>query len=465
MTRRGGVLVFLGLVVLTLTLGISAATAPDRTMEGYTSQLDSSEGTGTSVLIGSQGGGPEWKKHGRVYRVNGQRVVWNHSRADSNFGVVRLSENRVVAGFLERGYRTGCGQYDPPCIKTGYRIIEHNGSGNPSVVEEFSYPVRTATHSENHDVEPLGDGRFLLADMENERIFIVENETVTWQWNGSSHYEAPADPTRRDWLHINDVDVIDEGRYLVSVRNANQLLVIERGEEVVEVVNEDRDQRDASCLKSNQLIDTDGDGDVKCGDPAVFNHQHNPQWLRNGHVLLADSENDRVIELGNQSGGWRPIWSVSEAGDIPLDWPRDADRLPNGNTIITDSLNKRVFIVQPDGTLTWSYATKRIPYEADYLGVGEPANSGLPIISQTENQPSSQDNETTTHPDVETVTVDRSEGVLQEFNGDIPGLSILLVGLQALVPQLPFWFNEVQLAGTLVSLVLIGVGLVILNRK
>lgn len=462
MTSRGAVLVFVGLSLLALTLGVSAVTAPDRTVTGSAAQVDSPDVAEPSVLIGSQGGGPEWKKHGRVYRVDGQRVIWNHSRADSNFGVVRLSDSRVVTGFLERGYTTGCGQYDSPCIQTGYRVIEHNGSDSPTVVEEFSYPVRTATHSENHDVEPLGDGRYLLADMENERILIVDDGTVTWQWNASSHYEAPADPTRYDWLHINDVDVLAEGKFLVSVRNANQLLVVERGEGVVDVINEDHDQQDDSCRQ--QLIDSDGDGDIKCGDPAVFDHQHNPQWLGNGHVLLADSENDRVIELSNQSGSWRPVWSVSEAGGIPLDWPRDADRLPNGNTIITDSLNKRVFIVQPDGTLAWSYATKRIPYEADYVGVGEPANGDLPIINHTRNQSSATSGDNTTRPTAKTVSVDSPNGVSQDPANDIPGLSILLVGVQALIPQTPFWFNEVQLGGTLLSFVLVAGGLLSIKR-
>jgi hypothetical protein len=98
-------------------------------------------------------------------------------------------------------------------------------------------------------------------------------------------------------LHINDVDVIGEDRYLVSVRNANQLLIIERGRGVVEVINEDDDRNDASCRGSGQLRDTDGDRDVRCGDPSILDHQHNPQYLEEGAILAADSENDRVVEL------------------------------------------------------------------------------------------------------------------------------------------------------------------------
>ena len=78
-------------------------------------------------------------------------------------------------------------------------------------------------------------------------IITVKDGAVTWQGNASSFYDSPADPMTTDWLHINDVDVIEEGRYLVSIRNANQLVIVERGAGVVDVINEDRsDQNDGS---------------------------------------------------------------------------------------------------------------------------------------------------------------------------------------------------------------------------
>jgi hypothetical protein len=115
----------------------------------------------------------------------------------------------------------------------------------------YSFPVKARKNSEIHDVERLQTGEYLLTDMEYERIFTVKDGEVTWQWNATSFYNAPRNSTTTDWLHINDVDVIGTGRYLVSVRNANQLLVVERGEGVGEVINEDTtDSNDANCRKS-----------------------------------------------------------------------------------------------------------------------------------------------------------------------------------------------------------------------
>jgi hypothetical protein len=404
-----------GVVLFVAMLGVSAALAPSI---GSTP----SEGYQERTLVGSQGGGPGWHQYGSVYLLNGSSVVWREDAAESYFDVTRTENGTVLAGFMDGGYEA-CGPYESPCVRTGFQVID---SDSGEVRPGYSFPVRTRTNSEVHDVEQLQSGEYLLTDMEYERIFTVKDGEVTWQWNASSFYDAPADPTRTDWLHINDVDVIDNGRYLVSVRNANQLLIVERGDGVVEVINEDRSNRnDDNCRQSGQLRDTDSDGDIRCGDPAVLNHQHNPQWLGEEAVLVADSDNDRVVELHKQDGEWQPSWTLTRTGGIALDWPRDADRLPNGNTLITDTLNRRIVEVNENGTVVWSYQTKRIPYEADRLPVGETVGG----------------------PQSDTSSVDDPGS-----EGSIPGLSILLVGLRALYPGLPFWFGEIQLLGTFISI-------------
>lgn len=423
---RGNTLIAIGVMTLVLTLTLSAALAPDVGTETQTS-----DGENRLTLAGSQGGGPAWHKYGSVYLLNGSDIVWREASADSYFDVTKLENGSVLAGFMHSGYQQ-CGPYESPCTKTGFRVIRPNPK--PHVIAEYSFPVRTARNSEVHDAEPLPSGGYVLTDMDSERIFIVENGEVTWQWNAGSFYEAPKDPTKTDWLHINDVDRISKGRYLVSVRNANQLIIVERGKRVVEVINEDQsNSNDQDCQKSKQLSDTDGDGDIRCGDPNIINHQHNPQWLGNGAVLVADSDNDRVVELHRTSDGtWEPAWSLESAGGVKLSWPRDADRLPNGNTLITDTLNKRILEVNESGDVVWSAKTERIPYEADRLPADETV--GAPKYE------------------------DQSDNI--SVSSDIPILSLMLIGVRAVVPSVPFWYSEPQLFLTLVSLILAGAGIV-----
>lgn len=424
---RGTVLVVGAIVLLVATLGVSAALAPDTAVAG-----DDSE---RRTLVGIQGGGPGWHEYGSIANVEGTDVTWRLADTDSYFDVTVLDNGSVMAGFMHGGYED-CGPYESPCTHTGFRILDPD---TEEIQYEFSYPVRSSSNSEVHDVEQLENGEYLLTDMDREGLTIVKNDEVVWQWNASSYYEAPEDPTRVDWLHINDVDVVGEGQFLVSVRNANQILVVDRQEGVVETINADEGGSDSTCTPSgrNQLEDQDGDGDVRCGDPAVLNHQHNPQWLGGdptgegeAAVLVADSDNDRVAELHRQNGSWEVAWTLERAGGIDLRWPRDADRLANGNTLVTDTLNKRVFEVTENGTVVWSIRTERIPYEADREPQGE--------LTQAEWYVGESPNE--------------------GRSSEIPVLTEAAALLPGVFPWLPFWFNGAQLGLTLVSVAVAGVG-------
>jgi hypothetical protein len=412
--RAGAALVAFGVLLLVTSLVLGAALAPE---------VGSAEdGETRQTLVGSQGGGPGLHDHGSVYLLDGRETAWRTGDTDSYFDVTMLENGSVMAGFMDDGYED-CGPYESPCTHTGFRIIDPNAdsAAAPEIEHEYSFPVRTRANSEVHDVELLDSGEFLVSDMEHERIFTVKDGEITWQWNASSRYEAPDDPTRTDWLHINDVDVIGEDRYLVSVRNAHQLVIVERGEGVVEVIN--------------------GDEEVTEGDPTLLRQQHNPQWLGDGNVLVADSHNDRIVELERaEDGDWEVAWEIYAAEGVNFNWPRDADRLPNGNTLITDSLNQRVVEVTQNGSTVWSYGTPQVPYEAERLPAGETV--GGVSYADGDEEPTS---------------------IGDGYN--VPVLSFLLVIFQTGL-QTPFWFTEVHVAATIVSLlsVLAGVGLVVRDR-
>lgn len=440
---RGTLLIVAGVALFVLVLGIGAATAPDRGVD---------DGKARQTLIGIQGGGPGWHQYGEVQLRNGSEVQWQETSADSYFDVQRLDDGTILAGFMDSG-RQNCEPYDAPCAYTGFRVIDPDAAGGPQVIEEYGFPVRTEKNSESHDVEPLPEGGYVVSDMDRERIFIVKDGQIVWQWNASTLYDVPDDPTRTDWLHLNDVDYIGEDRFLVSIRNANQLVIVERtddgGSRVVEIINKDRDatdddacQRDGG-LSAQQLQDTDGDGQIRCGDPAVLDHQHNPQWLGDGAILVADSDNDRVVELHRSDGNWTVAWRLRTAGGLDLSWPRDADRLDNGHTLITDTLNKRVVEIDENGTVVWSVSTERIPYEADRVPREE--TGGLP-------QADSGMIDTATTPGGE----DRSQ---------IPLLSTVTTLVKAVVPSVPFWYAEREVAATIVALGLIGAGVVLRIRE
>lgn len=104
--------------------------------------------------------------------------------------------------------------------------------------------------------------------------------------------------------------------------------------------------------------------------------QHNPDYLTKGQrdsVLIADSQNDRIVEYARtDDGGWERTWAWQ---DDELQWPRDADRLPNGHTLIADTSGKRVFEIDRDGEIVWGVRVDG-NYDVERLGTGDESLGG-----------------------------------------------------------------------------------------
>ena len=216
---------------------------------------------------------------------------------------------------------------------------------------------------DTHDVDLLPNGNLVVANMRNydeatgvsnDRIFVYDRETdtITWEWRFRDSYPNDTDDGfGEDWTHVNDVDPVDNGSaFLVSPRNFDQVIKVDRETgDIVWRLGED-------------------------GAHETLHEQHNPDLLRGPGgeptVLVADSENDRVVEYARRDGEWERTWTLR--GN--LNWPRDADRLPNGNTLVTDTLNQRVIEVTPTGEVVWEYYATWGPYDAERVATGDGSN-------------------------------------------------------------------------------------------
>jgi len=211
-----------------------------------------------------------------------------------------------------------------------------------------------------HDVDRIDEHRLLVADIDRDRAYVVNTTTglITWEWDAQADFNVSdsGGPYPEDWTHLNDVEAVEvDGREaaMVSLRNHDQVAFVdfERG------------------LMENWTLGTDGAHDT-------LYEQHNPDFVpaeRGGPaVIVADSENGRVVEYQRENGTWNRSWTWRDAR---LQWPRDADRLPNGHTLITDSNGDRVFEVDRSGEVVWS-ATVGFPYESERLGTGDESAGG-----------------------------------------------------------------------------------------
>lgn len=238
------------------------------------------------------------------------------------------------------------------CVKT--HVMQLNlSTGNQSVLYTHRQP--TIHNGRWHDADLINDTHLAVADIVQDRAFIVDLRTgqIVWEWRAEeafSHDTGGSYPG--DWTHINDIEVLEDGRLLLNLRNQDQSVFLTR-----------------SGMQHGWTLGSEN-------NHSRLYEPHNPDYIpreRGGPaIVIADSENNRVVEYQRQNGSWQRTWKWS---DSDLQWPRDADRLPNGHTLITDSNGNRIVEVNMRGEVVWEMGIG-LPYEAERLETGDESMNG-----------------------------------------------------------------------------------------
>jgi hypothetical protein len=332
-------------VVLLVPAGTAAITNEPQTMEAGSI----SEPANGTTIISVQG----FKLSGEASGKKPARLV----------GVGPTGEVRWV----ENGESLGVTWFYDVDPINGSNLLVTGVNPSETVISEWNPQTGEVLWSEQfaledtHDVDAINGDQLLIANMRNynessgkneDRILVYNRTTdqIVWEWQFRDHYPADGGGTYTDdWTHVNDVDKVAPGEYLVSNRNFDQTIIVNRSTDEIDL-----------------RLGSDGDHET-------LYEQHNPQYLRGANdtetVLVADSENDRIVEYAKTDGTWNRTWTLGSSET--LNWPRDADRLPNGNTLVTDTLNHRVMEVTPEGEIVWEFYAPWGTYDAERVRLGD----------------------------------------------------------------------------------------------
>ncbi len=346
---RGVVLL---LVVALLTPSVVSAITYDREASNLKPGTIEQPANGTTIISVQgyhfQGQGNK-KKPARLVAVGpkgGVEWVYNGSKEGATwfYDVDPLPNGNLLVVSTQRG---------------GTVVYEMNPETKEKVWKRF-LPIH-----DTHDIDLINNGtQLLVGNMRNynetsgrndDRVYVydLEKDEIVWQWRLRNHYEkgAGGDFTD-DWSHLNNVQKVGDGKYALDPRNMDEVIVVDRNTgEVTMKLGED-DSHD------------------------ILNEQHNPDYLESESgkptFLVADSENNRIVEYEKNGDDWDRTWELGSSDT--LTWPRDADRLPNGNTLVVDSSDHRVIEVTPEGKIVWEFYSPWLPYDAERIGTGDESN-------------------------------------------------------------------------------------------
>ena len=188
----------------------------------------------------------------------------------------------------------------------------------------------------SHDADRLPDGNTLIAFGASDAMSDMQVKEVNprggivWSWYARDSFNrAPyLGISNEGWTHTNAVTRLANGNTLVSLRNFNLMAEVDPG---------------------GKLVRTLGDG-IAVG-------QHDPEVQPDGNILFANhGQPQAAVEMAPNG---TVLWQLNFPDQ--KSWPlRDADRLPNGNTLITGV--DRIVEVTPEKELVWRLMLKGVVF-------------------------------------------------------------------------------------------------------
>ncbi|MBD3366943.1 MAG: hypothetical protein GF405_02065 [Candidatus Eisenbacteria bacterium] len=229
---------------------------------------------------------------------------------------------------------------------------------------------------EHHDFEILPDGSIyvLTRDIRINPRINPENPIL-------EDYLSVLDPEGNELRRISMVDALGNSRYINylpgmtpkgDIFHTNGLDVLD-GHAAARVPAFEEGNVLLSMRKLNLLCVLDMDTELM--DWAVTGMwlaQHDPIELDSGNVLVFDNNGyyggSQVIEFDPATQRFEWVYHAEEPIDFYSQQCGAARRLPNGNTLITESDNGRAFEVTEDGAVVWEFVNpERAGDEGQYV--------------------------------------------------------------------------------------------------
>jgi hypothetical protein len=199
----------------------------------------------------------------------------------------------------------------------------------------------------------------------DNRVLLVDRfGNILWQYGqfgpGGSGPDQLNVPVQNTWLPADDEDSSSSDAHLraMGIPNGHVLITDQSNERIIEV-NLDK-----------QIVWQYGTTGMIGNGPNQLNNPNCAELLENGDILICDENNNRAIEVTREG---KIVWQYG-SGDpmvnVPVSGVAFASRLKNGHTLITDSNHARIVEIDQDKNPVWEYLTNTDPNSNQRGGTG-----------------------------------------------------------------------------------------------
>jgi hypothetical protein len=188
-------------------------------------------------------------------------------------------------------------------------------------------------------------GNILIADQFNNRVIEVDPAGhIVWQFG-----KGPHDFSRHSIIGTNDAQRV--GPFTLMAGTGDPPVSAgsspPAGDLCLNLTNGCPDNRVILVDPFGHIVWQYGQFGVSGSGPDQLNTPVQATWLPNGHVLITDQANERIIEV---TLGKRIVWQygmtgVTGSGPDQLNNPNSAELLANGHILISDENNNRAIEV------------------------------------------------------------------------------------------------------------------------
>lgn len=198
------------------------------------------------------------------------------------------------------------------------------------------------TEKISHDADRLPNGNTIFVyghDDQKRDAQVTEvnpKGKIVWTWYAKDHFDKPPYKNiyHQGWTHANAVTRLPNGNTLISLRNFNFLVEVDPKRSVVRIIGE-----------------------------GILESPHDPEILPDGSILLANQLRPprgvhSAVEIDPKTNRVVRQFPITERRIWPI---RDANRLLNGNTLITGTT--KIIEVTKEGEIVWQLTLKGMTFD------------------------------------------------------------------------------------------------------